>query len=685
MPRGATTRLVTLYPLKPLPPRSRPRFGYESSLDGLRGLAVLTVVGYHIHSLDPSRLGFLKGGFFGVELFFVVSGYLITTLLLQEHEATGRIDLVQFWKRRARRLLPALFAMLIVTALAAVMWRSVTVGRFKRDVPWALFYVSNWGQIVDSGAGYFAQLTSPPLLRHLWSLAVEEQWYLVWPLAFGWLIRTVGRRLGSVLLILGLLCAAVGIVAYDGTPGRANFVYLSTVTRASGLLIGAALAMVWKPWQFRSAATRKLPVLDGAAVAGVLVIAVAVTAWANTSAVVYRGGMLVVSLVSALLIAVAMHPGAVISRRVLQTKPLTAIGRRSYGLYLWHWPILVLTDAVRSVPRLLTVLALIAVVTEASFRGIEEPFRRGLLTTWWTRSRQRPFERIAPLFATLALLVPLGFVVVRAKAQNLVVGGEAAAFELKSTDSEASTVAPDPSADVAIDPSTTTIPTGPQPVRVVVVGDSQAQALSSNLPTGIEKVFTVTDGAVDGCGVWDDGTIWSSQGFKRPNGTCVGWSTKWAASASGSKAEVALVVIGAWDVFDIAYKEGVATFNSPAWDEKFVASLQKGVSALAGVGTKAALLEVACMNPIHAAGAAVPPLPERGEAWRTVHVNQLLRRVAAANPGQATFLPGPQEWCNNPVIAADKSYRWDGVHVYKPGAKLIFESIAANLLRLAGR
>ncbi len=684
---AGSARDVGFDSLKPLPSRSRPRFGYQSSLDGLRGLAVLAVVGYHIHSLDPGRLGFLQGGFFGVELFFVVSGYLISTLLLQEHEETGHIDLLQFWKRRARRLLPALFAMLIVTALAAAMWRSITLGRFKRDVPWALLYVSNWGQIVDSGSGYFAQLTSPPLLRHLWSLAVEEQWYLIWPVVFGWLVRTVGRRLGSVLLGLGLLCAAIGIVLYDGSQGRANFVYLSTVTRASGPLIGAALATAWKPWQFRTATARKLPVLDGAAIVGVVAMGVAIAFWANTSAVVYRGGMLVVSVASALLIAVAMHPGAVHSRRVLQSKPLTAVGRRSYGLYLWHWPILILTDAVRSVPRLMLVLALIAIVTELSFRFIEEPFRRGLVTAWWARSRQRPFERIAPLLAAAALLVPLGFVVLRAKPQNLVVGGEAAAFELKSTESAAASAPIDPAAasPVAAEPNPTTVQAGPQPVRVVVVGDSQAQALASNLPTGIEKVFSVTDGAVDGCGVWDDGTIWSSQGFKRPNGTCVGWSSKWAASASSVKADVALVVIGAWDVFDIAYKEGVATFNSPAWDEKFVASLQKGVSALAGVGTKAALLEVACMHPIHAAGAAVPPLPERGEAWRTVHVNQLLRRVAAANPGQATFLPGPQEWCSNPVIATDTSYRWDGVHVYKPGAKLIFETIAANLLRVAGR
>jgi SGNH domain (fused to AT3 domains) len=277
-------------------------------------------------------------------------------------------------------------------------------------------------------------------------------------------------------------------------------------------------------------------------------------------------------------------------------------------------------------------------------------------------------------------------VIGRATQANIIVGGEASAFELKTTNTPTDPSDPAASSGSELAPTdlaTSAAPAGP--VRVVVVGDSQAQALASNTPDGLEAFISVTDGAVDGCGVWDDGTLWSRQGMKRPNGDCVGWSTKWGASATKANAEIALVVIGAWDVFDIAYKEGVTTFNSPAWDAKFAASLQKGVTALSATGAKVALLEIACMHPVFNAGAVVPPLPERGESWRTMHVNDLLKRFAAANPGNVTFVAGPTEWCNNATIATDTNYRWDGVHVYKPGGKLIFETIAPALLHIAGR
>jgi peptidoglycan/LPS O-acetylase OafA/YrhL len=661
------------------------RFGYEPSLDGLRGLAVLAVVGYHIHSLDSSRLSFLKGGFFGVELFFVVSGFLITSLLWQEFTETGTIALGAFWMRRARRLLPALFAMLIAVGISAALWRHASLGRLRRDIPWSLLYLSNWGQIFDSANGYFAQLGTPPLLRHLWSLAVEEQWYLIWPIAFGFALRKGGRRLAAMLAGLGVLAAFVGIVVGNGTSAKANFTYLSTITRSSGLLLGAALAVAWRPWRSRTASTRTLPFLDLAALGALFVVTVAVMSWANTSTIVYRGGMLVVSLASAVLIAAAVHPGAVLTRRLFSSTPLRELGRRSYGLYLWHWPILVLTRAVQSSMRLIFVLMLVAVVTEVSFRIIEEPLRRGWLGAWLRKTATRPIDRVAAGVAVCALVLPLIVVVGRAKHTNIIVGGTAAAFELKAdATSDPSDPAAAPGNDMAVaEVATSTAPAGP--VRVVVVGDSQAQALASNTPDGLDAFLSITDGAVDGCGVWDDGTIWSRQGMKRPNGDCIGWSRKWGASATQANAEIALVVIGAWDVFDIAYKEGVTTFNSPAWDAKFAASLQKGVTALTAAGTKVALLEVACMHPVFNAGAVVPPLPERGEAWRTAHVNDLLKRFAAANPGAVTFIAGPTEWCNNPTIANDTNYRWDGVHVYKPGGKLIFETITPALLQLVGR
>jgi peptidoglycan/LPS O-acetylase OafA/YrhL len=660
------------------------RLGQEPALDGLRALAVVAVVLYHVHSLDPSRFGLFRGGFFGVELFFVVSGYLITALMLQEIDATGGVALGQFWLRRARRLLPALAAMLVAVGIAAVLWHPEIVGRLRTDLPLAVLYVSNWRQIFGSGSGYFAQLQTPPLLRHLWSLAIEEQWYLVWPLVLPFVAKRLPHLVGRLLVAAGIGAAVLGIVLYDGSETRANFVYLSTFTRASGLLLGAALAAVWRPWKSSTAAERSLPELDVVGFVSLVLFFVVMSRWSNSSSAVYRGGMFLVSILSVVLIAAATHPAARTFRMVIGSRPLVEIGRRSYGLYLWHWPIFVLSDAVSSTTRLVGVLALVAVVTEASYRLIEQPFRAGAFGAWWNGDGRSPVQRVGYGVAAIALVVPLALALARSQTTDIVVGGAAASFELTTTTTtldpalaETATTAP---LGAAI--ATTAAPSGP--VSVAIVGDSQAESLARNLPSGIESVFTISDGSVDGCGVWDDGEIWSRlENYKRKNGGCVGWPAKWAASVTAAKADIALVAVGAWDVFDVAYAEGVTQFNTPKWDAKFTANLNKGIAAAGDAGAKVALLEVPCFHPVESKGATVPPLPERGEAWRTAHVNQLLKQIAAADPTHVSFVSGPTQWCANGPIATDLSYRWDGVHVYRPGAKLVFDAIAPALLALS--
>jgi peptidoglycan/LPS O-acetylase OafA/YrhL len=662
--------------------RTTRRFGHEPALDGLRALAVVAVVLYHVHALDPKRFSLFRGGFFGVELFFVVSGFLITALLLQELGETGTVDRRQFWLRRARRLLPAVVVLLVAIGISAVLWRRDTLGRFRRDLPWAVFYASNWGQIIDSGSGYFAQLSTPPLLRHLWSLAVEEQWYLVWPLVFGPLARRFPKQIGRLLAAVGVAAALLGIAIYNGTDSRANFVYLSTFTRASGLLFGAALAAVWQPWRSASAQRRALPVLDFITAAGLVVFVVVVARWSSTSSIVYRGGMLFVSLLSVVLIALVTHPGARRARKIIGSPALVAIGRRSYGLYLWHWPILVLTNAVSSTARLLVVFVLIVAATETSYRFVEQPFRAGLLGQWWNSPHRPRGERVAYGIAAFALVAPLLLVVGRARTTDIVVGGASEKFDASILKSTAAADVADSAATSGVTDVATTV-AAPSQLRVVLVGDSQAESLAKNVPAGIEEVFTITDGSVDGCGVWDDGEIWSRlDQYKRANKGCAGWPTKWAQSVVKARAEVALVTVGAWDVFDIAYTSGVTKFNTPEWDAKFTSSLNKGIAAVVGAGAKVALLEVACFNPVQAKGAVVPPFPERGEPWRTQHVNQLLRAVAAADPSHVSFVAGPVEWCNGSAVAISLDYRWDGVHVYRPGAKLVFDTIAPALLAL---
>jgi SGNH domain (fused to AT3 domains) len=217
----------------------------------------------------------------------------------------------------------------------------------------------------------------------------------------------------------------------------------------------------------------------------------------------------------------------------------------------------------------------------------------------------------------------------------------------------------------------------------VVVGDSQAHSLAINQPAGIEQVMSITSGAVEGCGLLETGVLQSVRDdWSKEIAECKGWSAKWAAAARSARAEVALVVVGAWDVFDVERPDGWFVFATERHDAELKARLDEGIAALRDTGAKVALLEVACMRPIESPQSPVPLLPERGDDRRIAHLNELLKAAAAADPEHVTFLPGPEAWCNDPAVAEDLSFRWDGVHVYKPGAKLIFETIAAPLLAI---
>ena len=244
---------------------------------------------------------------------------------------------------------------------------------------------------------------------------------------------------------------------------------------------------------------------------------------------------------------------------------------------------------------------------------------------------------------------------------------------------------------VPFDPAvTTTAPVAPVvsvapslPRRVTIVGDSQAHALAINLPTGIESTFTINDGSIDGCGVYDTGRVVSTRtSFRRSFADCSGWAAKWGRSASSAKAEVALVVLGAWDVFDLQLADRTLVFGTPEADAFYLAQLQQGIDSLKATGAHVALLEVACMRPKDVKGAGVPALPERGDDTRTGHVNDLLKQAAAKDPTHVSFVAGPQAWCSDQAISVDLAYRWDGVHVYKAGANLIFLIITPALLKL---
>ena len=418
--------------MAPLPPpgaHDQPlnRVPYLPGLDGLRALAVVAVMLYHADKT------WLHGGFLGVEVFFVISGYLITLLLIGEHQHSGRIDLKQFWIRRFRRLLPALIAMLALLAVYVTIFSRRAQGQVRGDMIGGLSYLSNWYQIFV-GAGYTAQEAFAPL-RHLWSLAVEEQFYLVWPLVMVVILRRGRDRLPRVALwLFGVAVAITAITAVVFVSGDINSgcsadsargywhlfgrcisvndaLYLSTFTRAGGLMLGAAFAMVWRPHALmRSPIRDKGRLLDVVALVGIALLGIlmwtthlaepakTLLAGSRFDALLFRGGLFVTGLATLLIIAAVTHPRAVVGR-LLGNRVFLWVGTRSYGLYLYHWPIyqIIRKEAGIALSPLQFVLAMLITVplTEASYRLVERPIRSGRVGAWWHGVRRPRSRRIA--------------------------------------------------------------------------------------------------------------------------------------------------------------------------------------------------------------------------------------------------------------------------------------------------
>jgi len=380
------------------------RVPYLPGLDGLRALAVLAVIIYHANST------WLPGGYLGVEVFFVISGYLITLLLVAEEERTGAISLREFWARRARRLLPALFTMLVLL----IMWTSLrerdSLGALRGDVVAGALYGSNWFQ-VWVGAGYTAVNDFAPL-RHLWSLAVEEQFYVLWPVIMLVILRLGRDRLPRVAMwFFGIAAGIAGFVALVmptsrigescvSTPdaywsigerciSKIDLLYLSTPTRATGLLLGAALAIVWRPYALlRGPMKRKGPMMDPVALIGLfllgfLIYKVHIVRLVGEDGLhadpwLFRGGLFLTGIATLMVISAVAHQKA-FTGRVLGNVVLRTIGERSYGLYLYHWPVFQAlrheTGIALKPHEFIAAMLVTAVITEISYRYIELPIR----------------------------------------------------------------------------------------------------------------------------------------------------------------------------------------------------------------------------------------------------------------------------------------------------------------------
>ncbi|QFG67361.1 acyltransferase family protein [Ornithinimicrobium pratense] len=355
-----------------------PRPGNIPGLDGLRAIAVVAVLLFHFL---PATL---PGGFLGVDVFFVVSGFLITTLLLREIDSHGRVDLLNFWRRRARRLLPALVLVVVTSvSVARLVGGDLLVG-IGRQTLGALTFTSNWLEVA-AGASYFHS-TSPILFVNFWSLAVEEQFYLFWPLALVVALALTRTTRQRVWAVAGLALASTVLMALLYTPGEdATRVYYGTDTHLMGVMAGAAFALAWADPQLRAGLRTALwRRWRGVAVLAALVILLALMRWTTfTSTFTFRGGIALATVATLVLIAGLLEAPSP-WRKMMSSRPLVWVGERSYGIYLWHWPVLVIAGALvpytdgttRGYAVLLAALLATLVLAELSLRLVERPVRR---------------------------------------------------------------------------------------------------------------------------------------------------------------------------------------------------------------------------------------------------------------------------------------------------------------------
>ncbi len=582
-------------------------------LDGLRALAVLGVLAFH------AGLPWAQGGFLGVDAFFVLSGYLITSLLLVEWCSRGSISLGAFWARRARRLLPALFVLLgAVGAFAYFLAPADTLQQLRMDALATFGYVANWHEIA-TGHGYFTQQALPSPLLHTWSLAIEEQFYVLWPLVVLGLLRwRRSRRAVLVVAALGAVGSAAEMAVLYGSGGNLARVYYGTDTRAQSLLVGAALAVLLSRRE-------KIEGRAGGSALTIVAIAGAVAcgwAWSHLdgqNARLYRGGYLVLALaVAAVIACLALVPRGPLAR-LCSLGPLRYTGRISYGIYLWHWPVFLVLDRARTGlagPGLLwSRLATTFVLAALSYHLVEMPVRRGAL-------RRIPRWSLPPLAAGTGTL---------AVALATIAYAPASAPAL---------AAPSPSSSSALSTKVTTTPWGVDPSaphKVVLVGDSVALTLGQGLAVGEARwgVDVVNDGML-GCGLATSGPYEDRGTLVAEDPSCDTWPERWRAEIERVRPEVAALVTGRWEVVDRVINGQLTHVGTPAFDSYLSAQLEEAVQVLGTDGTRVVLFT----SPYFSG----PEQPD-GNPWpqddpsRVDRLNQLIRQVAARNPGRVTVMP----------------------------------------------
>jgi peptidoglycan/LPS O-acetylase OafA/YrhL len=647
-------------------------FGYQPALDGIRAFAVGAVLLYH------AGQSWAVGGFLGVDVFFVLSGFLITTLLVTEWTNRGGIDLLAFWVRRARRLLPALFVVMLgIVVYAGVFAAPGELDRIRGDSLASLGYVANW-RFIFSGQSYFDQFTQPSPLRHMWSLAIEEQFYLVWPLIVAgllWWRRSLRALLAACVV---LIAASATLMAVLYQPGRdPSRVYYGADTRAQSLLIGAVVGIL----VFVHGPLRSLTARTAIRIAAVL--GAGYTLWlfwrmSERTDALYRGGFVLEALAVSAVIVSVVQPDRGVLGRFLSLSPLRWIGRISYGLYLWHWPVyLTLTEKRTGLDGFWLLALRIAVsvaFAAASFYAVERPIRAGTLRL----PIRVPMPKVVALAAVCALVAAL-FVTTSG-------GGESVAARTERA-LRRSVVAPqaEPPSTAAPGDSSATGVVPAAPPKVMIVGDSVAGTVGLGFDMlGAASGVTVWNRGRLGCGMFYDGAVYEG-GELTPVDPACNWRERWPAELAEFQPDVVVMLVGAWDILDRDLGGRVLKFGSVEYDTSFLHQLDDATTLLASTGAKVVVLTTPFFSRPELVGQTGRDWPEY-EPWRVDRINSLYRDFLVNHPGRYRMIDlnkfvSPQgrftDELNGQVI------RGDGVHFTDPGALMVADWLAPQLRDIA--
>jgi peptidoglycan/LPS O-acetylase OafA/YrhL len=579
-------------------------FGHKPALDGLRAVAVLSVMAFHFGATA------FEGGFLGVDTFFVLSGYLITSLLITEWGRSRTIDLVAFWARRAKRLLPALFLALLLVGIWANLEADPTrLDGIRSDVLWTLFYGANW-HFISSGQSYFDLFSEASPLRHAWSLAIEEQFYLFWPLiTFAAMKAGKGRTnvLAGVCVAGIAASSAVMVAVYDSDdPSRA---YYGTDSRASQLLIGALLAIALTRWSPSTRGQRRGVQVVG--LAGAAFMLWAFTSTTDTQSWLYYGGFLLFAVATAAVIVAIVQPKDSPVGWVLSLGPMRWIGLISYGLYLYHWPVVVAISEPRTGlsgwDLALVRIGVTFLIATLSFYLIEMPIRRGAL--------KGSVARVA---------APAAFVIVAGVSIVLTSGGQEPPDFLGA--SPGSVVERGPSPKLA--PTVTGAPEGGRLGSVLLLGDSVAASLGDALQLeAATRGIPLATATRPGCGLIT-GVPTTTEGEAVPWGQgCSDGTAPYLTSQIAERAPQTVLWLSTWETADRLIDGQLYRFGTKEADDVVLERLEESRRLITANGAHLMLL-------------TNPPRAERAETYvrnpeddrKIERLNGLFEEFAAEHP-----------------------------------------------------